>query len=59
MNEEKKSKIYQLMESIENDESKRVRFVSWFRKMVWYVDAGMPFSEGQLNEIIQFLESIK
>jgi hypothetical protein len=59
MNEEKKLRIYQLMESIENDESKRTQFVSWFQKMAWYIDVGMPFSEGQLDEIIQFLESIK
>jgi hypothetical protein len=56
--EEKKSIIYNMLENIEKDENAKFKFVSWFQKMAWYIDAGIPFSDGQLDEIIEFLDSL-
>jgi hypothetical protein len=55
----KNNRIYNLLESIENNQRKREKFVSWFKRMSWYIDAKIPFSEGQLTEIIEFLENLK
>lgn len=56
MLEEKRNIIYKLMGKIENKEHLRNDFIQWFRKMSWYIDAGIPFSEDQLDEIISYLE---
>jgi len=56
--EEKKSIIYNMLENIEKDESAKSKFLSWFHKMAWYVDASIQFSDGQLDEIIEFLDSL-
>jgi sialic acid synthase SpsE len=55
----KNDRIYSLLESIENNVKKRAKFMEWARKIMWYVHAGFPFSESQLNDIIEFLENLK
>jgi hypothetical protein len=59
MDELKKKIVYQLLESIEDKEDKKFQFIVWFQKMSWYTNAGIPFSNLQLNEIIEFLTKLK
>jgi hypothetical protein len=58
MNEEKRSRIYDMLEKIEHNETKRSKFVSWFHRMAWYADKGFPLSESQLDETIEFLNKL-
>jgi len=58
MNEEKRSRIHDMLEEIEQNETKRSRFVSWFHRMAWYAEAGIPLSDAQLDETIEFLEKL-
>jgi hypothetical protein len=55
----KNNRIYSLLESIEHNDRKRSKFMTWARRITWYIDANIPFSDAQLNEIIEFLENLK
>jgi hypothetical protein len=60
MNKEKSNKIYNLMDSIEHDKEKISKFISWFHpKLSWYIEKNIEYSESQLDEIIEFLKTLK
>jgi hypothetical protein len=55
--EEKKSRIYKLMDSLSDKQA--AEFMSWARpRLTWYADANIEHSESQLDEIIAKLEEI-
>jgi len=58
MDEEKKKKIYTLLVKIQKNEEQRIAFIEQFYKLSWYIDAGVPYSDSQLDEMITFLEGL-
>lgn len=56
---DKRKRIYDLLEMIERNDSKKERFLEWARPKLWYLDAGIPFSDNQVQEIHDFLEKLR
>jgi hypothetical protein len=53
----KKDDIADVLETLNHDQ--QVKLMRWANpRLMWYVDAGIPYSEQQLDEILQFLREL-